>query len=246
VVELFQPGELAGAKILVVEDDRDARELLVEFLETCGATVLGASSESQALTRFREMRPLVILSDTHMPGGCGFALVRAIRTLPPEEGGLTPAIAMSSASDPFEVIRAGFHVYLPKPFDPLRLLDAVRAFVHEGIAGRAAWTLTMPEEGVIVLRWSGHIGPADMRNAVPALACVLRDGRGYQIVLDLREVKGIDLAARSVAERGLWDVRHAIVAVVVVGGTALGRAVVAAGCALLGVKCRFADAWPEV
>jgi CheY-like chemotaxis protein len=70
----------------------------------------------------------VVLADIGMPGEDGYALVKKIRKLAPEEGGRTPVIALTayaSAADRVRCFQAGFHLHLPKPVDLGELLSAV-------------------------------------------------------------------------------------------------------------------------
>src|SRR3954463_12915110 len=102
-------GELAGASALVVDDEADTRELLQTFLSMCGMTVHTAGSGAEAFDVFLRERPHIIVSDIWMANVSGIELIRRIRALPPEDGGLTPAIAISGGASPEESIEAGFH-----------------------------------------------------------------------------------------------------------------------------------------
>jgi CheY-like chemotaxis protein len=77
-------------------------------------------------------RPDLILSDITMPNGDGYQLVRMVRSRTPEEGGWTPAIALSGYNDPLDQTRAllaGFQVHLAKPVGALELIVAIRGVV---------------------------------------------------------------------------------------------------------------------
>jgi CheY-like chemotaxis protein len=109
-----------GLVILVVEDDDDARELLQAVLEQRGATVFAAGSVSVAFELFERRPPDVIVSDIAMPDEDGFSLVRRLRSMPADRGGLTPTIAVSAyagSSDRARALAAGFDRYLHKPVD---------------------------------------------------------------------------------------------------------------------------------
>lgn len=94
--------QFTGTRALVVDDEPDLREMVATFLSMFGMVVDAASSGDEAFTRFTEHRPDIIISDIHMPSGSGLDLIRRIRALPPDRGGLTPAIAgqLVPAMDP--------------------------------------------------------------------------------------------------------------------------------------------------
>jgi PAS domain S-box-containing protein len=117
-----------GLRILVVEDEDDARELLVTILERAGAIVSAASSAREALAVLERERPTVILSDIGMPGEDGHALVRQIRALGSESIARTPAVALTAFARPEDRTRAldaGFDSYVSKPVEPRDLFAAI-------------------------------------------------------------------------------------------------------------------------
>ena len=120
-------GMLANLKILVVEDDEDARDLLVTVLSQQGAKVEQAGSGSEALSRIAQSVPDVLLSDIGLPGEDGYALIRAVR-----ERGYSaialPAIALTAYSrreDQRLALQAGFQAHVAKPVEPAVLVAAV-------------------------------------------------------------------------------------------------------------------------
>jgi PAS domain S-box-containing protein len=120
--------DLAGTGVMVVDDDREAREWLHAVLTAAGAEVRAVGSANEAIAAFLEHRPAVLVSDIEMPGGDGFALIRRLREI--EEGSAlrTPAIALTGraqAKDRLKAMSAGFQLHLPKPVDPLELLLAI-------------------------------------------------------------------------------------------------------------------------
>jgi PAS domain S-box-containing protein len=127
--------DLKGIKVLVVDDEPDARDLVATTLRRCGATVLTAASAAQALQVFTRERPHALLSDIGMPEEDGLSLVRKIRSLPPDKGGQTPAAALTayaSAEDRVSVIRAGFQSHIPKPVHAAELAAVVASLVAGG------------------------------------------------------------------------------------------------------------------
>jgi DNA-binding response OmpR family regulator len=126
----MSPGILSGVKVVVVEDHDDARSVLVEFLSRQGARVIGCATASDALVAVIRERPGLVLSDITLPDEDGFQLLQKIRSLDPENGGNTPAIAMSALGATItdqRALAAGFRLYLGKPFTPQQLLEAIRA-----------------------------------------------------------------------------------------------------------------------
>jgi CheY-like chemotaxis protein len=119
---------LAGLRILVCEDDADSRELLHELLSGEGAVVRVAAAAPEAIDHLREFRPDVFVSDIGLPVVDGYALIRQIRQLSGEQGGWTPAIALTAyagAEDARRAFEAGFQFHMTKPVDPSELAACV-------------------------------------------------------------------------------------------------------------------------
>jgi PAS domain S-box-containing protein len=120
--------ELDGIKVLLVDDEEDARVLLGDMLFERGAEVRAASSVREALDAFAAMRPDVVVSDIAMPDADGYALIRKIRSLPPEDGGRTPALALTAyarGEDAQRAFAAGFQMHVAKPVHPSLLVTLV-------------------------------------------------------------------------------------------------------------------------
>ena len=120
--------ELAGIRIVAVDDDADARKLLHLVLTRCHAEVTVFATAAEALEGVRTLRPDVLLSDIEMPNESGYDLLRQVRALPPEEGGRTPAAALTAyarGTDRTRALRAGFQMHLPKPVEPNELIAVV-------------------------------------------------------------------------------------------------------------------------
>jgi len=123
-----RPDSLAGLRVLVVDDESDTREFLATALHQYGATVMTAASTAEALSLLRRQPPDVLLSDIGMPGEDGYALIRRVRSLPPEAGGQVPAAALTAyvqGGDRLQSLNAGFQLHIPKPIDPSHLIDVV-------------------------------------------------------------------------------------------------------------------------
>ncbi len=120
---------LQGVKILVVDDEADAREMLQVVLTRYGAQIETASNAQKALEIFEQFRPDILLSDIGMPGADGYSLIQSVRALPAERGGDTPAVALTAYArneDRARALEAGFQNHLAKPIVPSKLVEALR------------------------------------------------------------------------------------------------------------------------
>jgi len=129
---------LKGIRVLVVDDEADARETLREILEHCNAEVLTAASAEEALDVLPRWRPDVLLSDIGMPDEDGYQLIRRVRALPAEDGGHIPAAALTAfarGEDRRRALRAGFQMHVSKPVE-VQELAAVVASLARGPSSR--------------------------------------------------------------------------------------------------------------
>jgi PAS domain S-box-containing protein len=125
---------LAGLKVLVVDDEADTRDLVALMLKQDGAQVRAADSANEGLQALAEWKPDVIISDIGMPLEDGYTLIRKVRALPPEQGGHTPAAALTAYArreDRVKALAAGYQAHLPKPVEPEELVAVVAS-----LAGR--------------------------------------------------------------------------------------------------------------
>lgn len=119
---------LTGIRILVVDDDPDARDLVRRMLANSGAEVRTAASAAEAVVALREKPPHLLISDIGMPGEDGFGLIRKVRALPEQEGGRVPAVALTAFAGPEDrrrALLAGFQMHVPKPVEPGELIAVV-------------------------------------------------------------------------------------------------------------------------
>jgi PAS domain S-box-containing protein len=119
---------LEGTRILVVDDERDARDLLEAVLRQAGATVATAGSSQEGFEAIQSFRPHVMVSDIGMPGEDGYAFVRRVNELDPELGGSIPSLALTAYTrneDKARALAMGFTTHLGKPVDPDALIAAV-------------------------------------------------------------------------------------------------------------------------
>ena len=120
--------DLTGLKVLVVDDEADARLLVKRVLEACGALVRVAGSAEQALSEIAIEKPDVLVSDIGMPGEDGYELIRRVRRLGPDHGGSIPALALTAYARPedrMKAVRAGFQMHISKPVEAAELLTMV-------------------------------------------------------------------------------------------------------------------------
>ncbi|WP_375473271.1 response regulator [uncultured Nostoc sp.] len=126
--------ELTGIRVLTVDDDPDARELLTVLLAEYGAKVLTVASATEVLANLESFQPDVLISDIGMPEIDGYSLIKQIRTLTPEKGGEIPAIALTAyarVEDSQRAISSGYQRHVTKPLDPEELVQAVVALTHD-------------------------------------------------------------------------------------------------------------------
>ncbi len=130
--DVSSPGDLAGIRVLVVDDETDARELVAYVLETCGAEVRAAASAAAALEELEAYTPHLIISDIGMPDVDGYTLIRSVRTLAAAGKARIPAIALTAFARNEDRTRAlveGFNVHITKPVEPAALVQAVLELV---------------------------------------------------------------------------------------------------------------------
>ncbi len=123
-----EPPNLAGVRVLVVDDDVDSRGLIAFILEEYGATVRVVASASEALDVFALQQPDILLSDIGMPEMDGYMLIRSIRSLPNGQGIKIPAIALTAYAgeiDHRQILMAGFQQHITKPVEPLDLAKEI-------------------------------------------------------------------------------------------------------------------------
>jgi CheY-like chemotaxis protein len=198
-----------------------------------------AGSGTEAFQTFTRRSPDVVISDIWMPDGDGFDLIHRIRALPPEQGGLVPAIAMSGAANAEQVLMAGYHQFAAKPLDPALLVGVLTELAHSGsdAPGHAdTWTISSPSPGLVVMTFAGYVSAADTRAAVAMVLPHLEAGE-CDVVVDLSRMTGFSVAAAPVAQRAAWAMRGAVRHVHFVGGPLAARMLASASCRLLGIGC---------
>jgi CheY-like chemotaxis protein len=118
-------------RVLVVEGVPHVRELVAVALEQCGAHVTAVDTAVAGLACLKREKPDVLVSSLSMPEKDGYWLIRRVRSLSPDQGGRTPAVAFTGCTtreDRLNALRAGFQTHVPKPAD-LRELAGVVALL---------------------------------------------------------------------------------------------------------------------
>ncbi len=124
---------LDGARVLLVEDDLDARDVVAAVLGHRGATVASARDGQEALALVRSFEPHVIVSTVGSSESDGFTLVRRLRHAAPDVG--TISLGVASRAEALRGAGYAFDLQLPRPIDPGRLVDAVRDLLARDEAG---------------------------------------------------------------------------------------------------------------
>jgi CheY-like chemotaxis protein len=126
-------------KVLVVDDDVDARDLMHELFTSAGAHVTLASGGVEALTTLRAIAPDVIVSDIGMPEMDGFELIKRIRQWPEPDIAGMPAIALSAylrQQDESAAAGSGFNAFQPKPLNVVALLETIMTLTKRRVGTR--------------------------------------------------------------------------------------------------------------
>jgi CheY-like chemotaxis protein/two-component sensor histidine kinase len=120
--------DLAGLRVLVVDDEADARELINRILSDCQAVVRTAANAERALDAIATEIPDVLVSDLGMPDVDGFELLARVRALGLARGGNVPAVALTAfarSEDRLRALEAGFSAHISKPVEPSELIATV-------------------------------------------------------------------------------------------------------------------------
>jgi signal transduction histidine kinase/ActR/RegA family two-component response regulator len=123
---------LDGLRILVVDDEPDARDMLNVMLSQSGAEVKVSATVGEALTTVEQWHPDVLVSDVGMPGEDGYMLINKIRALGAERGGMIPAVALTGYArkeDRLRLLDSGFQAHLAKPVELNELVEVVASLV---------------------------------------------------------------------------------------------------------------------
>ena len=130
--EAARPASLAGTRVLLVEDEEDARGMLTALLEAEGARVTAVASAGEAWGALESAGCDVLVSDIAMPGEDGYSLIARVRERDARRGSKTPAVAITAYArdeDRARSLAAGFDAHVSKPVEPPELLSVVAACV---------------------------------------------------------------------------------------------------------------------
>jgi CheY-like chemotaxis protein len=125
---------LAGVRVLVIDDEPDACELIAAVLAGRGAEVVAVESAVEALAELQRQRFNVLVSDIGMPEIDGYALIEKIRQLPADHGGRVPAAALTAyagVQDGMRALTAGYQMHISKPVEPAELVTVVAALAQQ-------------------------------------------------------------------------------------------------------------------
>ncbi len=140
--------DLEGLKVVVTDDNPDARAVLRRILSRHGATVTLAATPEEAFKAVQRERPDVFLCDIEMPEEDGYSLIGRVRALPPECGGQTPAAALTAYArdeDRARALASGFQVHVPKPVKMEELLSVVAGLARGNKTEGETSGLTRPD-----------------------------------------------------------------------------------------------------
>jgi len=119
---------LDGLRVLLVDDEPEAREIISTVITRTGGEVTACTSAGEALAKLLEWKPDVILSDIAMPDEDGYSFIGKVRSLPREKGGETPAAALTAYArdvDRREALAAGYQMHIAKPIGASQLVTMV-------------------------------------------------------------------------------------------------------------------------
>ena len=133
--------EIKGVRVLVVDDEKDARVLLKRLLEDCDAIVTTVESADEAVNLLQGGKFDVLVSDIGMPGENGYSFIKRVRSLGAASCGDIPAIALTAyarVEDRVMAIAAGFQMHIAKPVEPIELITMVAGARGLSIKSQAA------------------------------------------------------------------------------------------------------------
>jgi signal transduction histidine kinase/ActR/RegA family two-component response regulator len=130
VQEISAPNDysLDGLRVLLVDDEPEARQIISTVITRTGAEVRTCKSAHEALAKLSEWKPDVILSDIAMPEQDGYSFIRQVRSLPRDKGGDTPAAALTAYArdiDRRQALAAGYQMHIAKPIGASQLVTMI-------------------------------------------------------------------------------------------------------------------------
>jgi len=141
--EIVRPAVLKGLRVLVVDDEADARELMRIVLRSSGAEVMSAASAEEAFEHVEQWHPDILVSDIGLPDVDGYALIQKLRTLEAERGWSIPALAVTAyarVEDRTRALSSGFQMHVAKPLEPADLVAAITSLLGKDRGAATAGT----------------------------------------------------------------------------------------------------------
>jgi signal transduction histidine kinase/DNA-binding response OmpR family regulator len=132
-LSLYPANIFDGVRILVVDDEIDACDLLTAILTRCGSEVRCSGSAAEAIQTFEEWKPDLLITDIGMPNEDGYSLIRKLRALSSERAKRIPAVALTAYAtdeDRSLALSAGFKTHLTKPIEPKSLVTSIAAILE--------------------------------------------------------------------------------------------------------------------
>ena len=126
---------LQGLRVLVVDDEPDARDLLSTILKRCGSDVRCSESVAEAMKAFSEWEPDILVSDIGMPNEDGYSLIKKVRELDSDRAHTIPAIALTAYAtdeDRIRALDAGFQTHVAKPIEPELFVTSIASVLKSG------------------------------------------------------------------------------------------------------------------
>lgn len=197
----------AGAKVLVVEDEDKIAAVIVDYLHAAGWLAERAADGHDALRRFNDWRPDVVLLDLNLPGLDGLEVCRALRrpdSVAPQVG----VIMVTARVDEVERLlglEIGADDYLCKPFSPRELVARVRALLRRSVS-RGPGVVRAPAAGLVVddstqrALWQGQalpLTPVEWR----LLRCLVRSAE--RVLSRARLLEALHDDFRDVSDRAV-------------------------------------------
>jgi signal transduction histidine kinase/ActR/RegA family two-component response regulator len=127
-ISLSDIHSLNGLRVLLVDDEPEARQIISTVITRTGAEVRTCQSAHEALAKLSEWKPDVILSDIAMPEEDGYTFIRQVRSLPHDKGGDTPAAALTAYArdvDRRQALAAGYQMHIAKPIGASQLVTMI-------------------------------------------------------------------------------------------------------------------------